>query len=106
MVFLFLHAVCMTSSDWLSIFPREWGFLIGLNTVSGEENGAVTHSLFHQILGVAFFQFARSLCKIFQQFFSRIIFSFPPNTPGKLVEFCCVFCELDHWACNRILVSQ
>ena len=31
------------------------------------------YSLFHQILGVAFFQFAQSMLKIFEQNFSWII---------------------------------
>ena len=63
-------------------------------------------SLFHQILGVAFFQFAGSLFEIFQQHFSQIIFSSSPNIAENFVEFCCVFCKLDHLACNRILVSR
>ena len=39
MAFFSLHAVCMTSFDWLSIIPQEWGFLVCLQTVIVEENG-------------------------------------------------------------------
>ena len=42
------------------------------------------YSLFHQILGVAFFQFTRSLFKIFQQNFSRIIFIHLPPASLKI----------------------
>ena len=48
-----------------------------------------TLSLFHQILrvGLAFFQFTRSLLEIFAQ----ILFSSSPNIAENLVKFCCVF---------------
>ena len=62
------------------------------------------YSLFHQILGVALFQFAGSLFEISQQIFSQIIFSSSPNIAENFVKFCCVFCKLDYLACNRILV--
>ena len=42
-----------------------------------------TDSLFHQILGVAFFQFVRSLFKTISQNVSRIIF-YPPLTSLKI----------------------
>ena len=45
------------------------------------------YSLFHLILGVAFFQFARSLFTIFYQKNSLVIFSFSPNIPEKFVDF-------------------
>ena len=61
-----------------------------------------TYSLFHQILGVAFFQFAGSLFEIFKQNFSRSIFSSSPNIAENFVEFCCVFCKLDHLACTVV----
>ena len=60
------------------------------------------YSLFHQVLGVAFFQFARSLFKTFEQNFYRIIFSYLPNFPGKIVDFCCVLWKLDYLACNIV----
>ena len=65
--------------------------------------GLVTlnYSLFHQDLGVAFFQFARSLFLIFSQNFSQIIFSPSPNIPENLVDFFCVLAKLDHLACNN-----
>ena len=44
--------------------------------------------MFHLILGVAFFQFARSLFKFFKYIFSRIIFSSSPNIHEKSVQFC------------------
>ena len=54
-----------------------------------KKNSALHHySLFHQILGVAFFQFARSLFKFFKYIFSRIIFPSSPNIPEKSVQFC------------------
>ena len=55
----------------------------------------------HQILGVAFLQFARSLFKNFQQNFSRIIFFISPQHPWKFGEFFCVLAKLDHLACNN-----
>ena len=59
------------------------------------------YCLFHQILGVAFFQFARSLFKIFeQQFVWDHFFISPPPTPLKnLVELGCVFWKLGDLAC-------
>ena len=51
----------------------------------------VYYNLFHQILGVAFFQFARSIFEKFLQKFSRSIFSSS---------------ELDQLVCNRILVVK
>ena len=69
---------------------------------SGRWHGIlVYYSLFHQDLGVAFFQFARSLFKIFYQIFSQIIFSPSPNIPENLVDFFCVSAKLDHLACNN-----
>ena len=66
----------------------------------------IDYSLFHQNLGVAFFQFARSLFKIFVQIFSQIIFSSSPNIPGNLVEFFCVLAKLDYLACNKFSKLQ
>ena len=60
----------------------------------------------HQILGVSFFQFTQALFKIFQQDFFQIIYSPSPNIAEILVEFCCVFCKLNHLAYNRIFVSR
>ena len=68
------------------------------------------YSLLHQNLGVAFFQFARSLFKIFEQTFSRIIFSSSPYIPENLVEFFRVgllgLAKLDHLACNKFSKLQ
>ena len=41
---------------------------------------ARTYSMFHQILGVAFFQFGQSLFKIFEQNVLLIIFHLPPTS--------------------------
>ena len=60
--------------------------------------------MFHQDLGVAFFQYAGSLFKIFQHNFSQIIFS--PNIPENKVDFFCVLAKLDHLACNNFLKWQ
>ena len=60
-----------------------------------------TYSLFHQDLGVAFFQFVRSLFENFKQHFSQIIFSPSPNIPENVVDFVCVLAKLDHLACNN-----
>ena len=65
-------------------------------TVCGSPLG-FTYSLFHQILGVAFFQFARSL---FKKKYSRISFLSSPNIPETLVDFFCVLAKLDHLTCN------
>ena len=64
------------------------------------------YSLFHQNLGVAFFQFAWSLFKFFQQNFFHIIFSSSPNIPENLVDFFRVLAELDHLACNKFSKLQ
>ena len=64
------------------------------------------YSLFHQILGVAFFQFTRSLFENFQQIFSRIIFSSSPSIPENLVDFLRVLSKLDHLACNKFSKSH
>ena len=45
------------------------------------------YSLFHQDLGVAFFQFARTLFNIFQKKISQIILSPSPNIPENFVDF-------------------
>ena len=63
---------------------------------------SIAYSLFHQILGVAFFQFARSPFQIFNNFFSRIIFSSSPNILENLVNFFCVLSKLDHLACSKL----
>ena len=63
-----------------------------------------TYSLFHQILGVAFFQIAKF--KICLQNFCRIIFPSSPNIVENLVEVCCVFCKLDNLACNNFDNTQ
>ena len=65
-----------------------------------------SYSLFHQILGVNFFQFSRSLYKKFNKKFSRIIFSSSPNIPENLVDFFCVLAKLDHLACNKFSKLQ
>ena len=36
------HTFLVDCSDWLSLIPHEWGFLIGLQTVIVEEIGVVT----------------------------------------------------------------
>ena len=64
------------------------------------------YSLSHQNLGVAFFQFARSLFKIFYQNFSQIIFSSSPNMSENLEDFFCVLSKLDHLACDKFLKLQ
>ena len=66
----------------------------------------VDYSLFHQILGVDFFQFAWSLYEKFTKNFSRIIFSSSPNIPENLVDFFCVLAKLDHLACNKFSKLQ
>ena len=65
------------------------------------------HSLFHQIPGVAFFQFSRLLFKIFVWIFSWVIFLSSLNIPENLVEFCCVFFKLDHLtnSCSTVMVK-
>ena len=60
------------------------------------------YSLFHQILGVAFFQFSRSLFKIFEQIFSRKFFSSFPDILENLVKFIYVLSISDHMTCNKI----
>ena len=50
----------------------------------------IEESLFHQILGVAFSEFARSLFKFFHQNFSRIIVLSSPNILENLVDFFCI----------------
>ena len=52
------------------------------------------YSLFHQILGVAFFQFAQSLFKNFEKIFFRIILSSCPSIPENLVDFFSVLAKL------------
>ena len=47
--------------------------------------------------GVAFFQFARLLFNIFYEKNSLVIFLSSPIIPENLVQFCCVFCKLDHF---------
>ena len=64
------------------------------------------YSLVHQILGVAFFQFTRSLFKNFQQNFFRIIFSSSPSIPENLVDFFEVLSKVDHLACNTFSKSH
>ena len=64
------------------------------------------YSLFHQILGVVFFQFTPAIFEIFVWNFSLVIFSSFPNISENFVKFCFVFWKLDHLACNIILVLR
>ena len=60
-----------------------------------------TCSLFHQILGVDFFQFTQALFKIFVWNFFGVILSPSPNIAENFVEFGCIFFKLDNLACNK-----
>ena len=70
---VFIVAQVMSSSEWLSIVARsELGSDLDCSVInSRSELGSdldcyeLSYSLFHQILGVAFFQFAWSLFKFF-----------------------------------------
>ena len=66
-------------------------------------NTAWHYSLFHQILGVAFFQFA--LKKLSPILFSDHFFIFPRHH-WKVGEFFCVLAKLDHLACNKFSKVQ
>ena len=67
---------------------------------------SLCYSLFYQILGVAFFQFAPRCLKFFSEIFIASFFSFSLNFPGNLVEFCCVLWKIDHLVCNKFSKLQ
>ena len=78
---------------YIFLWPRvktdwSWNWLVILSLAFVLETDCslpLAYSLFDHILGVAFFQFAQWLFKIFKQNFSRIIFSSSPNIPENLV---------------------
>ena len=65
---------------WLTFqFCGEPSCILIFDDVHVDTDRFVNYSLFHQILGVAFFQFTKALFKIFQQNLSRLYFHLPLN---------------------------
>ena len=71
-----------------------------VNCASDDYDDNHYYSLFHQILGVAFCQFARSLFTFFNDIFLGSFFIFPQH-PLKFGEFFCLLLKFDHLACNK-----